>query len=117
MDFILDMFDGEKKDKDSKKEGKKSKDGVKPKDIAKLRDAFCKSKQSTYMLFCCCSFVCYSGVFVVVTIQFSPFATVVVVVLLIHYTGRIKTRFGLPVPDLQFSLPILFLNFQKHLYF
>lgn len=43
MDFIFDMFDGEKKDRESKKEGKKSKDGLKPKEIIKQRDAFCKS--------------------------------------------------------------------------
>lgn len=75
MDFILDMFDGEKKDKDSKKEGKKSKDVLKPKDIAKQRDAFCKSKRSTYKLFYCCSFVQFNFHHLLVLLLFYLFIT------------------------------------------
>ena len=40
------MFDGEKKEKESRKDGKKVKD-PKPKDVIKQRDAYCK-------------FVCYT---------------------------------------------------------
>lgn len=38
MDFIIDMLEADKKDKENKKEGKK----IKSKDILKQRDTLCK---------------------------------------------------------------------------